>query len=173
MNIKQFAVIPVMIACLACLLQIVDQTLAAYVHPVGNKGFGWISFQAWAMYFIAGCTLMGGARTLVGYILGVVASIVIMTLAGSFGSLGFFAAPVAILITVVPVMFLERTPALLNFVPAVFVGAGVFFGFMNYIEGASFVGAGITEIIYCVIGLFFGWLTVTLRGAYEKAIAKN
>lgn len=173
MNIKQFAVIPMMIAVLACILQIVDQTIAAGFFPEGNTGFGWISFQAWAMYFLAGCTLKGGIRSLIGYILGIAASIAIMKLAGVLGGLGFFAAPIAILIVVIPVIFLERAPDLFNFVPAIFVGAGVYFGFMNYVSGESFIAAGVTETAYCLIGLMFGWVTVTLRGAYEKALQKG
>ncbi len=173
MNIKKFAFIPVMIAVLACILQIIDQSVASIFHPEGNTGFGWISFQAWAMYFLAGCTVKGGARSFFGYVLGIVASIAIMKLAGSFGCLGFFAAPIAILVVVIPVIFLERAPELFNFVPAIFVGAGVYFGFMNYVSGESFIAAGVTEIAYCIIGLIFGWVTVTLRGAYEKSLKKS
>lgn len=174
MNIKQFAVIPVMIAILACILQIIDQLLvgAKIFHPEGNNGFGWISFQAWAMYFIAGCTVKGGARSLMGYILGILASIAIMNLAGVLG-MGFMSAPIAILIVVIPVIFLERAPELFNFVPAIFVGAGVYFGFMNYVSGDCFIQAGVTEVAYCVIGLIFGWVTVALRGAYEKSLSKE
>ena len=56
---------------------------------------------------------------------------------------------------------------MINFVPAVFVGAGVFFGIMSYIPGATFGNAFISEGIYALIGLVFGWLTITFRGWYE------
>ncbi len=57
---------------------------------------------------------------------------------------------------------------MVNFVPAVFVGAGVYFGVMSYIPGADFVNAFISEGVYCVIGLLFAFITITFRGWYEK-----
>ena len=75
MTLKKFIAIPFIIALLAGTIQIVDQVLHLQVEPVGNVGFGWIAFQAWAMYFLAGCDLKGGLRTLIGYVMGIVASI--------------------------------------------------------------------------------------------------
>ncbi|MNW15386.1 hypothetical protein D3C71_2138720 [compost metagenome] len=54
-----------------------------------------------------------------------------------------------------------------------FVGAGVYFGFMSYIEAATYTGAAITELIYCALGLLFGYVTVTFRGWYEKHFVNN
>lgn len=62
---------------------------------------------------------------------------------------------------------IERVPWL-NFVPAIFVGAGVFFGMMNYVAGATFCSAMAIEMLYCVIGLVFDYITIVLRSAYEK-----
>lgn len=63
---------------------------------------------------------------------------------------------------------LDIAPEMVNFAPAVFVGAGVFFGVMSYIPDADFVNAFIAEGVYCVIGLLFGFITITFRGWYEK-----
>lgn len=61
---------------------------------------------------------------------------------------------------------------MVNFVPAVFVGAGVFFGIMSYIPGATFQNAFWAEGIYCGIGLLFGAVTILFRGWYEGKFVK-
>lgn len=173
MKFKDFIVIPIIIALLAFTIQIVDQLLHAFVPPSPNGGFGWIAFQAWAMYFLAGCNVKGGVKTFIGYANGIIASILIMEFGAFFmGSLGFFGFPLAVFIVVIPVISLERIKWA-DFVPAVFVGAGVFFGFMSYVSGATYLGATITELIYCLIGLAYGFMTVTLRVKYENYIEKK
>ena len=102
------------------------------------------------MYFLGGCTPKGGARALIGYVLGMIVSIAIMVGGGALGALGFWAMPVILLILVPIILYLDIAPEMISFVPAVFVGAGVFFG------------------VYCVIGLVFGFITITFRGWYEK-----
>lgn len=172
MKFSKFILIPVMVAVLAALIQVVDQLLSPNVLPVGNKGFGWLAFQAWALYFVAGCNIKGGVKTFLAYLVGIIASIIIIK-GGSewFSSLGFWAFPASLLIFVIPVICLEKV-AWLDFIPAIFIGAGAYFAFMTYVPNASFEGAFATEMIYCVIGLFWGWMTVTFRGIYEKAVSK-
>lgn len=170
MKFRKFIFIPLFIAFLAFTIQIVDQLVMKVVPPEGNAGFGWIAFQAWAMYFIAGGSLKGGIKTFLGYFSGIVASILIMEFGGAFGALGFFAFPVAVFLIVVPVICLEKVPWF-DYVPAVFVGAGVFFGFMSYVSGATYAKAGITELIYCFIGLLYGVITVYVRTKYEAKVS--
>lgn len=174
MSFKKFFIIPLMIAFLAFTIQIVDQLLAPHVPPTGNFGFGWIAFQAWAMYFMAGCNIKGGVRTFLGYFSGIVVSICIMVLGGYFTGLGwgFIAVPVAVFLMVIPTICLERIPWF-DYVPAVFVGAGVFFGFMSYIKGATYGTAMATELIYCAVGLLYGFITVYLRTKYENSVNKK
>jgi len=160
-----------MVALLAATIQVIDQLLHLHVEPAGNVGFGWIAFQAWAMYFLAGCDLKGGLRTLLGYIMGIVASIAIMVLGGKLAGMGFYAVPVAIFVVVIPVIFLEKVKWL-DFIPAIFIGAGAFFAFMSYVPDATFTIAATTELIYCVLGLFYGYITIFIRGAYEKKVTK-
>ena len=31
---------------------------------------------------------------------------------------------------------------------------------MSYVPGATFLNAGITEMVYCTLGLLFGYMTV-------------
>ncbi|BDD09105.1 hypothetical protein FUAX_15370 [Fulvitalea axinellae] len=173
MSFKKFIIIPIIVASLAFTIQIVDQLLHASVPPLGNSGFGWIAFQSWALYFVAGGTVNGGIKTFLSYLVGIGASIAIMIIGKSAGDgLGFFAFPFAVGLVVVPCMCLERTKWL-DFIPAIFVASGAFFAFMNYIPGADYTGAAITETLYALIGIIYGFVTVTLRTAYEKKATSN
>jgi len=172
MTLKKFIIIPILIALLAGSIQAVDQLLHLKVEPAGNVGFGWIAFQSWAMYFLAGCNIQGGIKTLIGYVMGILASIAIMVLgAGQLSGFGFFAFPLAVLLVVIPVIFLEKVKWM-DLIPAIFIGSGAFFAFMNYVPNASFIIAAKTELIYCVLGLGYGYITVSLRTAYEKKVAQ-
>lgn len=170
MKFSKFILIPVMIAALAALIQVADQLLSTVVLPATNKGFGWLAFQAWALYFVAGCNVKGGIKTFLAYLVGVGASIAIMVGAGWMNGLGFWAVPASLLIFVIPVICLEKIKWL-DFIPGIFIGAGAFFAFMTYVPEASFGTAAVTEMIYCTLGLLWGWITVTLRTMYEKAVA--
>ena len=167
MNAKKYLPIALFIGLQACVLQAIDQSICASIPPLAAGG-GWIYFQAWAMYFLGGCTPKGGTRALIGYVLGMIASIAIMVGGGALGALGFWAMPVILLILVPIILYLDIAPEMISFVPAVFVGAGVFFGVMSYIPGATFANAFVGEGVYCVIGLVFGFVTITFRGWYEK-----
>lgn len=173
MTAKKYLPIALFIGVQAFLIQIVDQLLHTAMPPTGNGGFGWIAFQAWAVYFLAGGTVKGGVRGLIGYVIGMVASIAILAGSGLVGTLGFFATPLVLLVLVPIILYLDIAPELFNLVPAVFIGAGVFFGFMTYVPGATFTAAFISEGVYCVIGLIFGWGTCTFRGWYEKKYVKK
>lgn len=79
--------------------------------------------------------------------------------------------PACLVILVAVVMQLEIGPELLNFVPALFVGAGVYFGMCSYVvtdgSWAAYLEAGLIEMAYCVLGLLCGVLTVAFRSWYE------
>lgn len=171
MNFKKFIIIPVFIAFLAFTFILIDQLIGPHMPIADNKGFGWVTFQAWAMYFLAGCTLKGGLRTFLGYIMGITAAILIITLAGKFGSTGFLAVPLAVFIVVIPMCTMERAHSVIDFVPALFVSSAVFFAFMNYIPNATMTSSAITILVYCAIGMIYGIVTVTLRSMYEKRFA--
>lgn len=158
----------------AVVIQIFDQILAPTMPPLGNHGFGWIAFTAWAMYFLAGCTVKDGVRTFMGYGIGILSSIGIFLLAGTLGGLGFgfLSIPVALGVVVVIMVSLEIAPALINFVPSTFIGAGVFFGFMSYVEGATFSSAAYTQLIYCLLGLCFGYTSISFRVWYENSLKR-
>lgn len=173
MKLKQFALIPVMIGVLAFGIQVLDQLLSPVMPPAGNVGLSWICFQSWAVYFFAGCTPKGGLKAFISYGLGILVSILIMTMGGATApALGFFAVPVAVGVMACAAIFLERNEWT-SCIPALFIGAGAFFAFMSYIPGATFCIAGFTIMVYCLIGLVFGFVTIVLRSKYEEKVKKT
>ncbi len=176
MKFSKFIVIPIIIACLAAIVQVIDQlfqSAGSCDFFIAGSGFGWLTFQAWALYFLAGCNIKGGIQVLIGYIAGIIGSIAIIAFAGFLGSNGvpaFWATPLSLLILVIPVICLERVQVM---IPALFVGAGAYFAIMTFQPAGAattFVNAAGTELIYCLVGLIFGWITVTLRVAYENSV---
>jgi len=173
MDFKKFIVIPVFIAFLAAGFIVLDQVISPYMPIADNKGFGWVTFQAWAMYFMAGCTVKGGARTFLGYVLGILSAILIIELAGVLGSTGFWAVPLAVLVMVIPMCSMERAHSLIDFVPAIFVSSAVYFAFTQiYPATTTRTSIAITILVYTAIAMVLGYVTIRLRAAYEKMVAK-
>jgi hypothetical protein len=171
MDFKKFIVIPVFIAVLAASFVVIDQLINSLMPISDPGGFGWVTFQAWAMYFLAGGTVKGGLRTFFGYVMGIAAAIIIIHLFILMnGSLAFWALPVAVLIVVIPMCSAERAPELFNFVPALFVSSAVFFAFGKIYPQASMTDNTITILTYCAIGMIYGFVTVNLRVMYEKSL---
>ncbi len=168
----KFLPIALFIGLQACVLQILDQLITSgEFKKILTGGGGWIAFQAWAMYFLSGCNIKGGLRTFVGYAIGVLASIAIIFISTELsGSLKFMATPLVLLVLVPFIIYLEKAPSIMNYVPAIFVGSGVYFGIMTYVKDAQFHTAALSELFFCCLGLCFGWMTVTFRGWYEKKV---
>ena len=180
MPFSKFIVIPIFIAVQAATLML----LAPFIK-IGPASIGggvlitWISFQAWAMYFMGGCTIKMARKSIVGYLGGIVGSVAIFYLMGAFSSLGVFGGALAVFIVVIPIICAERVE-ILNFIPAWFIGAGVFFALvtmhtMNSTPGEAitlgkYIEIAITEMVACVIGLAYGYCTVTFRTWYEAKV---
>ena len=183
MSFGKYVVIPVFIAIQAFTMMVI----APYVPLNGTVagGFGlltWVAFQAWAMYFLAGCTGKMGAKTLIGYGGGIVASIAIFELGFEcFKDLNVeggtaWGLYLAVFLVVIPVICMEKVPWL-DFVPAYFVGAGVFFGLMTHVEQpvdadkyAWYGTLALAEMVACAVGLIYGAVTVCFRGWYEGKV---
>lgn len=166
----RFLPIALFVALQSAVLQGIDQLLRHRVPPADNLGFTWIAFLAWATYFLAGSTVRGGAKAAAGIAIGILYSMGVLVLGDQLGALGFLATPVAILLLIPWVMYLELGPDLLSLVPAVFVGAGTFFVCTLYVPGATFATVAPTQLLYTVLGLAFGWMTTTFRTAYTRRL---
>ncbi len=182
---KNLLVVSVAIAIQATVLVLLNAYIPKLCHGMDMM---WISFQAWAMYFMAGCTPKNGMKVFLGYLSGIIASIAIIKLMGVPGikSLPTNAAgmnlvmAIAVLIVVVPAIMTENMS---NFVPALFVGSGAFFASLGNAELAKAIPesagantpllyAAQAELVYCLVGQVFGWITVTGRVKYEASLAK-
>lgn len=158
----------VWIAVLALIIQVVDQLIGLKM-PIGHAG-AWVAFQAWAVYFLGGCTVKGGLKGFLAYCVGIATGIIIFELAGVLSFLGaFWCVPVAIAIPVVPVMCFERV-RILDYIPAIFIGCGAFFGIMNYVPEATYAKAVIYELSFCTLGLLFGWIAIWGKSYIDKVI---
>ncbi|MGL4593920.1 MAG: DUF1097 domain-containing protein [Thermoguttaceae bacterium] len=163
------------IGVMAAVLCIIDSHLASQVGPAGNKGFTWISFIAWAVYFLAGGNIIGGIKATIGYVLGIVASIGIILLAGVLpaylpASMGPYIVPLAVFI-VAPVLICTENIPLMNFIPAMFIASGTYFGIMTYVPNADFYSAFQVEMVYALLGFAFGWLSLIFRAPIQKAFS--
>ena len=165
-----FAIGSAYTALLAFIIVCIDQLLKPYMPIGAENGFTYIAFVAWAVYFFTG-TGKDGIRAAIGYVVGITFSIGIVLIAGLFSCTPFFMVPIAVFIVVFFVLYLEKVPWI-NYIPAMFVASGCFFGIMNYVPQASFGTAACVELTYGFIGLLFGWITVTGKGIIAKAIEK-
>ncbi len=175
MPFSKFIVLPIFVALQAALLMLLAPFVKIGPESIGGPGLVvWISFQAWAMYFMGGCTVKMAGKTVIGYAGGIVASVVIFTLGGAFSASmgGYWGTALAVFIVVIPLMCVEKVE-ILNFIPAWFVGAGVFFALAFMAKAgtmAGYVEIAVPEMIACVIGLIFGYCTVSFRTWYEKMV---
>lgn len=179
---KQLFVVSCGLALQAAILVLLNGFVPKMTHGIDLM---WISFQAWAVYFVAGCTPMNGFKAWVGYLTGIVASIAIVKLMGVPGIKGLpsvggmnVAMALAVFIVVIPAIMSEN---LKNMVPALFIGSGAFFATLGHAALAAAVPSGCqttqflyaaqAELIYCALGLSFGYITVFWRGKYEASLA--
>ena len=180
---KQLFVVSCGLALQAAILVLVNAFVPKFTHGMDMM---WIAFQAWAVYFVAGCTPLNGAKAWIGYLTGIVASVAIIKLMGvpgikslpSVGGMNVVMA-VAVFIVVIPAIMSEN---LKNMVPALFIGSGAYFASLGHAALAAAVPSGCqttqflyaaeAELIYCALGLFFGYITVWWRGKYEASLAK-
>jgi EamA domain-containing membrane protein RarD len=166
-----FAVGSAYTAILAFMIVCIDQLIKGFMPIGADRGFTYIAFVAWAVYFFSGCTGKGGIRAALGYVIGVAFSIGIILLSNVFTQTGFFAVPIAVLIVVFVVLYLEKIPWI-DLIPAMFVASGCYFGIMTYVDNASFGTAALVEIVYGFIGLLFGWITITGKNIFSRMIEK-
>ncbi|MDR3246749.1 MAG: DUF1097 domain-containing protein [Prevotellaceae bacterium] len=172
MKSLSFAVGAAYTALLAFVIVCIDNLIKGFMPIGAENGFTYIAFVAWAVYFFSGCTGKGGIRATIGYVVGVTFSIGIILLAGVFSFLGtFLAVPVAVFFIVFVVLYLEKVPWV-DLIPAMFVASGCYFGIMNYVPEAEFGTAACVELVYGFIGLLFGWITITGKTYFSKALEK-
>jgi hypothetical protein len=184
MPFRKFFVIPLFIAFQAFTMMVLTPYVPLTGKALGGPGLiTWISFQAWAVYFLAGCTPKMGVKSLVGYLGGILASVAIFELAAVFSGLNSATTPwglyIAVFVVVVGVICCQKVPGI-DFVPSYFIGAGVFFALMTYLKKPEEAGRfawyaqiAIPELVACAAGLVYGWITVVFQTWYEAKVKKT
>ncbi|MFN8473032.1 MAG: DUF1097 domain-containing protein [Anaerolineae bacterium] len=154
---------PVIIGVLALLMMYI-----AGVPAIAPFLITWIAFQTWALYFLAGGSVSRGVKAAACYVGGMIAAIVIMLMAPALApALGMSALPITVGIIATLVIFFEKVSAL-DFIPAWFVGAGAYFGYIGVTQGQMpHTQAFVYVLTSAVIGLVWGFFTVFLRGKYQ------
>ncbi|MBL7114443.1 MAG: DUF1097 domain-containing protein [Kiritimatiellae bacterium] len=196
MSFGKFIIIPILLGVQAAILMLIGKFIPGSTAAVGGPGLLiFVTFQAWAVYFAAGCTPKNGVKVLLAYASGIAASIAIMLMGDAMAPmLGSAEAPnyylsyaLAVFIIVIPAISLERVP-MFDFIPGLFIGSGMFFAIMTLggtvgvneageavkigiaHDMPSFMSVAVPELIACAVGQVFGFITVLWRGAYEKAV---
>lgn len=182
---KQLLVVSTGIAAQAAVMVLLNAYVPKLCHGMDMM---WIAFQAWAVYFLAGCNPKAGAKAWVGYLSGIIVSIIILKLMGvpginkissNIGGMNLLMA-VVVFVIVIPAIMTEN---LKNFLPGLFIGSGAFFAILGSkaLEAAlpvaasqntTFLYAAQAELVYCLFGLAFGYITVIGRCKYEASLAK-
>ena len=173
MTVKKQLVYALLTAILAGVITYVTQALSGWPIPAceGN-GLTYICFICWACYFVCGCNVKGAINWFLSMAAGVVAGILMFVLTFTFmGAMGYLlAVSVAVVILVVFMMFYDRVK--LNGA-GVFVGTGLFFslnaaGALTTFTLGDYLLVGGTELLYGLIGLAAGWLTIKFAGLVTK-----
>ena len=167
MNKKQFFLFALYVGIQSFILQMIDQSIGKNLVSGGNRGFVFIAFQAWALYFLLGSTVKGAVTAFCGYIVGIIFAVIMNVGAELLSGLGILAIPVIALIIVPIMMYFEYASWKISNVATFFMGAGAFYGTLNYVDGIHVEEAVFIVLLYCALGLLSGWMTIFFRHRYE------
>lgn len=168
MTLSKFFWFALFVGIQGAIAQIIDNLIVGSgVFPVGMIGFSWIAFLAWATYFLMGCNIKGGIKALLCFGVGIIVGITIISLGKQFYFLKQLSFPISIIIVVTGCMFLEKVPPV-DSIAAIFIGCGIFFGFINYVPNANYINASLIILGYGIFGIICGWTTIMFRTWYEK-----
>jgi hypothetical protein len=138
------------------------------LHPLtDNKLQVWQAFIAWGAYFHCGGKFAGGKTTIACMTFGAVVGMAAILLAGQLGSLGAFAAPVAVGIGAALIVSASRIP-LLAAIPTSVYGFAAIAGLILLGTGVTPVTALLSTVLSVIIGAAFGYLSETLADALTK-----
>ena len=189
MSFGKFIIIPIGLAIQAMILMLIGPYVPGSSAIVGGPGLLiFVTFQAWAVYFAAGCTPKDGLKVFIAYAVGIAASIGVVEISKILGGMGLggqWPVALAVFIIVIPVICCEKVD-MLSFIPGIFIGSGMFFAILTLggervIEDGQIVVNGLAngsgygkiamaELIGCGVGQIFGFITVCWRSAYEKKV---
>ena len=166
----------VVIGILGGIVMLVTNIMQMHGFVATEAGLTFVSFIAWSCYFFSGATPGNAIISWLSFIVGIVCAIFIFLLTDVMAGMGLdvmhLALPIAVMIGIVPMCLAERLP-FGNRVPSVYLGAATYFGMMGIpaVAANGFLMVAVAELVYAVIGLFAGFLTIKISGLFLPAAA--
>jgi len=175
MKIGRSLVYAVLTAILAGILTLATWNMNGIVITGKVTPFTYISFCAWAVYFMVGANPKAAWTAFYSMLAGAIFAIIMFILSIAFGFTPIWAVPVAVIIVVIPMMLTDKWH--LN-QAAVFIGTGLFFSISAAGGVASFDAKGyslaaVGEMMYVLIGFIAGFLTIQFYVFCSKVGAKK
>lgn len=165
MSYKQQTVYALLTAILAGIVTYITQAMSGWPIPAcAGNALTYISFIYWASYFVCGCDVPSAVNWFISGLAGVICGALMFVLTFAFqGALGdLMAVSLGVTIVVFFMMFGDRVK--LNGA-GMFVGAGTFFslaaaGALTTFTVGDYALVGGAQMLYALIGLAAGWLTI-------------
>ncbi len=125
----------------------------------------WVIFLSWLSYFVFGTTTRAAAFATAQILLGLLVGVGILLVTALFApALGDFALGASVALFAGLLTLLEDRPPL-NVIPAYYIGAVTLFA-----SGLEPTLMSVVQLaVPVLVGFGFGWLTVTVRAAADRA----
>ncbi len=171
MSMKKLFIYALLTAILAGIVTLITWPMNGW-PTIANKSLTYISFIAWASYFLFGANVKAAIKAFTSIVAGIVAAILIFVLSLAFGYTPLWAVPLAVAILVVPMMMAEKVEPINN-VAAIFMGTGIYFslsaaGCFEAFTLTEYVVVGLAELFYILIGFVAGWITIQFNIMVSK-----
>ncbi len=168
----------VCVSALAGLVDLFTNLLQGAGIITTDASLTFITFICWASYFLFGANLKGAWNAFLGFIVGIIAAILMFVFVGIFAGAGLnvsiIAIPLAVFILVIFMLLCEKVPYFNN-IAAIFLGTGMFFGLMGTpaVGVKGYITVAFGELLYAAIGFAAGWITIAIRIAIENMGSKT
>jgi|SRR5688572_2147214 len=139
-----------------------------FLDPVAAQNLQvWQAFIAWGCHYMAGGKVTGTRNTIICMSFGAVVGMSAGLLAGELGSLGEFAAPVAVGLGATVICLASKVP-FLGTIPASVYGFASIAGLFLLGQGMTPTSALLPTILSVIIGAAFGYVSEAVAGALTK-----
>lgn len=127
----------------------------------------WQAFIAWGCHFHCGGKITGTRNTIICMSFGAAVGMAAVLLSMKLGSLGQFAAPVAVGIGAAVICLASKIP-LLSAIPASVYGFAAIAGLILLDKGMTATSALLPTILSIIVGAVFGFVSEAVTGALTK-----
>ena len=127
----------------------------------------WQAFIAWGCHFHCGGKITGTRNTIICMSFGAVVGMAAVLLSMKLGSLGQFAAPVAVGLGAAVICLASSIP-LLGTIPASVYGFAAIAGLILLDKGMTATSALLPTILSIIVGAIFGFVSEAVTNALKK-----